>query len=78
MTNPSNKVALHHPPEVDAEEAELLVYLALFGKGTLSFGKAGEYLGINRVTFLEKAAVHGINIFSDDEDSLEQVLDILP
>ena len=78
MTKPLNKVTLSLPPEVDAQEAELLVYLALFGKGTISSGKASEYLGITRVAFLEKAAAHGVNMFSDDANTIEQVLDIEP
>ena len=76
MTKPTNTVTLTLPPDVDASEAELLMYISLFGKGSISSGKASEYLGISRVTFLEQAAAHGINMFSDDADTIEQVLDI--
>ena len=52
------------------------MYISLFGKGSISSGKASEYLGVSRIAFLEQAAAHGINMFSDDADTIEQVLDI--
>ncbi|NJC28524.1 UPF0175 family protein [Neolewinella antarctica] len=76
MTSQFNSITLNLPLNIDVEEAKLMIFLSLFGKGTLSSGKASSYLNIDRIIFLEKASSHGIVIYSDDEDSLERALDI--
>lgn len=76
MTNQNNTITLDLPLEVDVEEAKLMILLSLFGKGVISSGMASSYLGMNRVDFLAEASNYGMTLYSDDEDSLEKVLDI--
>ena len=57
------------------EEAEFdyemrkIALLKLFELGKISSGKAGQYLGISRIDFIELLYEYGISIFNDDVES---------
>jgi predicted HTH domain antitoxin len=76
MTSQINTITIELPIKVDVEEAKLMIFLSLFGKGAISSGKAAHYLNMDRLSFLDQASNYGMTIYSDDEDSLEDALDI--
>lgn len=76
MTSQINRVTLDLPIKIDVEEVRLMVFLSLYGKGTLSSGKAASYVDMSRMSFLDEALSYGITTYSDDESSLEDALDI--
>jgi predicted HTH domain antitoxin len=76
MTNQTRTLTVELPSFVKDEDAKFMIYASLLGKGVLSSGKAAELLNITRPDFLLGVGQYGINIFSDDEESLEIAQDI--
>lgn len=76
MASPTSRIILDLPLKVDVEEAKFMIFLSLFGKGVISSGKASQYLGMDRLSFLNKVSTYGMTMYSDDEESLEDVVDI--
>ena len=72
----TNTLTIDLPVSLDVEEAKMMIFASLFGKGVLSSGKAAEYLGITRVEFLEEVGSYGISIFSDEDSYLENAMNI--
>ncbi len=72
----ANTLTIELPVPLDLEEARLMIFASLFGKGALSSGKAAFHLGMRRTEFLEKVGLYGISIFSDDAADLENALNI--
>ena len=76
MNKSTNTLTIDLPINIDVQEAKLMIFASLFGKGRLSSGKAAEYLGMTRIDFLEQVGNFGISVFAEDEDDLEKVLNI--
>ena len=72
----ANKITVELPVKIDEHEAKFIIMAGLFGKGLVSSGKAAELLEITRLEFLERVGAYGISIFSDDEDSLVNAMNI--
>ncbi len=53
-----------------------MIFTSLFGKGSISSGKAASLLGMKRIDFLTAVGEYGISIFSDEEDDLKRAVDI--
>ena len=70
----STTISLELPVKIDEAEAKLMILASLFGKGEISSGKAAELLGIPRLDFFERVGDYGISVFSDDFDSLGDVM----
>ncbi|MBB4081132.1 putative HTH domain antitoxin [Lewinella aquimaris] len=69
-------VTLELPDAVDLGEVRLMIFASLFGKGTISSGKAAALLGMKRTDFLLAVGQYGISVFSDDEDDLKRATKI--
>ena len=69
-------VTLELPDSIDLQEAKLMIFASLFGKGSISSGKAAALLGMSRSDFLTTVGQYGISVFSDDEDDLERAMTI--
>lgn len=76
MTNQLKKITLELPEFVDVQEAKLMIFASLFGKGVISSGKAASLLDVSRIEFLHSVGNYGISVFSDDESNLENALTI--
>ncbi len=48
-----------------AQEVKKLFLVKLYELGKISSGKAGEFLGLTRVDFLEMLRLYNISIFND-------------
>ncbi len=72
----TNTLTIDLPIHINVEEAKLMIFASLFGKGAISSGKAASYLGMKRVDFLERVGEYGISIFSDEEGDLARILNM--
>ena len=69
-------ITLELPELVDPQEVRLMVFASLFGKGSISSGKAAAMLNMERSEFLMKVGEYGVSIFSDDEDDLKSAMKV--
>ena len=67
-------VTLELPDTVDLREVRLMIFASLFGKGSISSGKAASLLDMKRIGFLTAVGEYGISVFSDEEDDLKRAL----
>ncbi len=57
-----SELKLMLPPEIDPEEATLLLGVKLFETGRLSLGQAAELTGYSKRTFMELLSKQGVPI----------------
>jgi len=76
MNSPTSTLTVDLPVQIDPNEAKLMIFASLFGKGVISSGKASSYLDMKRKDFLEVVGEYGISIFSEDENDLKRALNI--
>ncbi|MFQ5674311.1 MAG: UPF0175 family protein [bacterium] len=67
------KVAL--PPEVQDEEAKLLLMIKLYETGKLSLGQAAKFAGYSKRAFMELLGKYGVPLFDYPPEDLEKELD---
>lgn len=64
------------PGDVEAQLRELIA-LALYREGRVSSGKAAELIGISKLAFVQLAAQHGLNYFTESPAELSAEVDQL-
>lgn len=61
---------LELPPDVSADEARVLLAMKLYETGRLSLGKAADFAGFSKRTFMEMLGKAGIAVFDHPADEL--------
>ena len=64
------EATLKLPPDVSADEARLLLAMKLYETGRLSLGKAAEFAGYSKRTFIELLGKAGVAVFDHPADEL--------
>lgn len=67
-----SELRLTLPPEVDPEEAALLLSMKLYEAGRLSLGKAAELAGYSKRTFMELLGKYATPVYNHGGNDLEQ------
>lgn len=70
------EVTIQLPPEVQADEAKLLLMIKLFETGRLSLGQAAKFSGYSKRAFMELLGKHGIPVFDHPAEDLEQEMNL--
>jgi len=65
-----SETTLKLPPQVSAEEARVLLAMKLYETGRLSLGKAAEFSGYSKRTFMEMLGKAGVAVFDHPADEL--------
>lgn len=60
------------PPEVQVEEARVLLMVKLFETGRLSLGQAAKAAGFSKRSFMELLGKHGVPVFDYPAEDLAQ------
>ena len=68
----TNELKIKLPPEVQNEEAKLLLMMKLFETGKLSLGQAAKYSGYSKRAFMEILGKYNVPVFDYDKDELER------
>lgn len=58
------------PPEVQVEEARVLLMVKLFETGRLSLGQAAKAAGYSKRSFMELLGKHGVPVFDYPAEDL--------
>ena len=64
-------ITLELPPDIQPDDARLLLAIKLYETGRLSLGKSAEFAGYTKRTFMEILAKHGVPIFNYTGDDLD-------
>ncbi len=64
------EATLKLPQDVSADEARMLLAMKLYEIGRLSLGKAAEFAGYSKRTFMEILGKAGIAVFDHPDDDL--------
>jgi predicted HTH domain antitoxin len=67
-------ISLKESPEEFAKEATKVLAVKLYEMGKLSSGRAAEFAGMSRISFLQILAEFGTPIFDLTKDELERDL----
>ena len=59
------------PPEIEVEEARLLLSVKLFETGRLTLGQAAELAGYSKRTFMELLGKRSVEVFNYPPEDLE-------
>lgn len=70
-----SEITLQLPPDIQADEARLLLMIKLFETGKLSLGQAAKLSGYSKRAFMELLGKYGVPIFDHPADDLEQEMD---
>ena len=65
-----DKYLIDNDPEELARRIKLYAGVLMFRTGQLSAGAAAEFAGVDRFTFLDEAAVHGVPAVAYPTDEL--------
>jgi predicted HTH domain antitoxin len=65
-------VTIQLPPEVQQEEARLLLMIKLFETGKLSLGQAAKSSGYSKRAFMELLGKYGVPVFDYPAEDLHQ------
>ncbi|MCX7925254.1 MAG: UPF0175 family protein [Fimbriimonadales bacterium] len=60
------------PPEIDAEEARLLLAIKLYELGKLSLGQAANLAGYSKTAFMDLLGKYGVPLFAYPPEELAQ------
>ena len=67
-----SEMTIQLPPEVQIDEARLLLMIKLFETGRLSLGQAAKFSGYSKRAFMELLATYSVPVFDHSADDLEQ------
>lgn len=67
-----SELKLELPPEVEVEEARVLLMIKLFETGRLSIGQAAKGAGYSKPAFMEILGKHGVPVFDYPASDLQQ------
>ena len=67
-------ISLKETPEKFAKEATNVLAVKLYEMGKLSSGRAAEFAGVSRVSFLQSLGKYGAPIFDLTKEKLERDL----
>ena len=67
-----SEVTIQLPPEVQKDEAKLLLMIKLFETGKLSLGQAAKFSGYSKHAFMELLGKYGVPVFDYPAEDLEQ------
>jgi len=65
-------VTIQLPPEVQQEEAQLLLMIKIFETGKLSLGQAAKFSGYSKRAFMELLGKYGVPVFDYPAEDLQQ------
>ena len=71
-----SKVTIELPPEVQKDEAKLLLMIKLFETGKLSLGQAAKFSGFSKRAFMEILGKYGVPVLDYPADDLEQEMEL--
>lgn len=64
------------PPEVEVEEARLMLAMKLYETGRLSLGQAAKLGGYSKRTFMELLGKNDVAVFDYPAEDLEQEMNL--
>ena len=64
------------PPEVQVEEAKLMLAIKLYETGRLSLGQAAELGGYSKRTFMELLGKNGVAVFDYPAEDLKREMNL--
>ena len=64
------ETTLKLPPDVSADEARILLAMKLYETGRMSLGKAAEFAGYSKPTFMEILGKAGVAVFDHPAEEL--------
>lgn len=64
------EATLKLPPDVSADEARMLLAMKLYETGRLSLGKAAEFAGYSKRTFMEILGKASVAVFDHPAEDL--------
>ena len=71
-----SEVTIQLPPEVEKDEAKLLLMMKLFETGKLSLGQAAKFSGYSKRAFIELLGKHGVPVIDYPAEELEQEMNL--
>lgn len=71
-----NEVTIQLPPEVEKEEAKLLLMIKPFETGKLSLGQSAKFSGYSRRVFMELLGKYGVPVIDYPAEELEQEMNV--
>ena len=70
------EVTIQLPPDVQEDEAKLLLMIKLFETGKLSLGQAAKLSGYSKRTFMELLGKYGVPVIDYPAEDLEQEMNL--
>ena len=67
-----SEITIQLPPEVQKDEARLLLMIKLFETGKLSLGQAAKFSSFSKRAFMEILGKYGVPVFDCPAEDLEQ------
>lgn len=67
-----SELVIELPPEVQNEEARLLLMIKLFETGKLSLGQAAKFAGYSKRAFMEVLGKYGVPVFDYPPEDLKK------
>jgi predicted HTH domain antitoxin len=71
-----SEVTIQLPPEVQKDEAKLLLMIKLFETGKLSLGQAAKFSGYSKRAFMELLGKYGVPVIDYPAEDLEQEMNL--
>lgn len=71
-----SEVTIQLPPEVQKNEAKLLLMIKQFETGKLSLGKAAKLSGFSKRAFMELLGKYGVPVIDYPAEDLEQEMNL--
>lgn len=71
-----SELTIKLPPEVQDEEAKLLLMIKLFETGKLSLGKAAQFSGYSKRAFMELLGKYSVPVFDYSPEDLETEMNL--
>ncbi len=71
-----HELKIQLPPEVQNEEAKLLLMIKLFETGKLSLGQAAKFSGYSKRAFMEILGKYNVPVFDYQAEDLEKEMNL--
>lgn len=71
-----NELQIQLPPEVQAEEAKLLLAVKLYETGRLSLGQSARLSGYSKRAFMELLGKYGVPVYDYPAEDLEREMSL--
>ena len=71
-----HELKIQLPPEVQNEEAKLLLMIKLFETGKLSLGQAAKFSGYSKRAFMEILGKYNVPVFDYRAEDLEKEMNL--